>query len=217
MRRSRLVSIRPGPMADAGLDCLRLVTKRRAWHTDRTTMSVAAQVRFDYRDYCLLPEDRRVELIDGSFYMTLSPITIHQTVSKNFGIEMVLQLERKGVAFVFFAPMDVYLSDEDIVQPDVLVIDKTREKIIEEKYIRGAPDLAGEILSPTQPGRDRIVKKKLYHKFGVKEYWIVDQDAKSVEVWTWEQSGFPLQGAYTTGHAPSSVFRDLSVDVSRIF
>lgn len=180
-------------------------------------MSVMAQVRFNYEDYCLLPEGKRYELIDGGLHMTPSPFTRHQRIILRLAEWFFTHLERGGLATVLVAPMDVYLSNEDVVQPDILVVDRQRDKIIEEKYVKGAPDLVVEVISPTHPDRDRIVKKKLYHKFGVKEYWIVDPDARSIEVYVWDNSGYRLTGSFTTGQIGSSVFPSLVVLHSDVF
>ena len=180
-------------------------------------MSVMAQVRFNYRDYCLMPEDKRYELIDGGLFMTPSPRTRHQIICSNLEYLFRAQLQDTGKAAVLRAPLDVYFSDEDVVQPDVLVIHKERDKIVEEKYVRGAPDLAVEVLSPAEPDRDQIVKKKLYHKFGVKEYWIVDPDARSIEVFVWENAGYRMIGSFTTGQIGSLVFPSLVVNHSDVF
>ncbi len=180
-------------------------------------MSVMAQVRFNYEDYCLLPEGKRYEIIDGGLLMTPAPTVKHQTILSNLEFEMRTQLQMKGEARVLIAPLDVYLSYEDIVQPDVVVVDLKRVKIIEEKYIRGAPDLLVEVLSPEHPDRDQIVKKKLYHHFGVKEYWIVDPEARSIEVLVWENPGYRRVGSFTAGTVTSSVFPTLCVTVANVF
>ncbi|MBI2889974.1 MAG: Uma2 family endonuclease [Nitrospirae bacterium] len=180
-------------------------------------MSALAPVKFTYEDYCLLPEDKRYELIEGDLYMTPAPATRHQSISKYVLYAFVSQLERTGMAVVFNAPIDVYLSDENVVQPDVLAIAIERKGIVKEKYIRGAPDLVVEILSSEHPERDRTIKRKLYHKFGVKEYWIVDPEARSVEIWSWDQDGFKLAGSSTTGAVTSHTFPSLSIPVAEIF
>ncbi|MBI2061809.1 MAG: Uma2 family endonuclease [Nitrospirae bacterium] len=180
-------------------------------------MSVMAQVRFNYEDYCSLPEGKRYEIIDGGLHMTPAPTTKHQHIAKKIAMSFVDQVEKTGQGVVFFSPIDVYLSDEDVVQPDVLAVEKNRVKIIQEKYVRGAPDIVVEIISPEHSERDRVAKKKLYFKYGVKEYWIVDPEARSIEVLVWENAGYNLKGSFTTGTANSSVFPSLSVNHSDIF
>ncbi|MBI2890161.1 MAG: Uma2 family endonuclease [Nitrospirae bacterium] len=180
-------------------------------------MSAVAEVRFNYRDYCLMPEGKRYELIGGRLYVTPSPYTVHQGVSREILNLLYRQLHEPGIAVVFTAPVDVYLTDEDVIQPDLLAIAKNRAGIVEDKYVRGAPDLVVEIISQTHPERDRVIKKKLYHLNGVKEYWIVDPDARSIEVLDWRQGGWEHRGTYTQGEVTSSVFPALVVPLDRVF
>ena len=79
-------------------------------------------------------------------------------------------------------PFDVVLSDTDVVQPDLLFVSNERANIITDENIQGAPDLVVEILSPSTAERDQTFKRSLYAKHGVKEYWLVDTDAKTVTV-----------------------------------
>ena len=83
---------------------------------------------------------------------------------------------------MYIAPFDVVLSDTDVVQPDILFVSNERMGIVTEDNIQGAPDLVIEILSPSTAERDRTFKRSLYARHGVREYWLVDPDARSVEV-----------------------------------
>ena len=82
---------------------------------------------------------------------------------------------------IYFAPCDVVLSEEDIVQPDIFFISKEREHIITERNIQGAPDLVIEIMSPFTAKLDKSLKLKLYERFEVKEYWLVNPDREEIE------------------------------------
>ena len=86
------------------------------------------------------------------------------------------------------APCDVYLSRHDVVQPDILFIGAQRQGMIEEKLIRGAPDLLVEVLSSSSQARDREMKRKLYGRFGVREYWLVDPERRRVEILTRQEN-----------------------------
>jgi Uma2 family endonuclease len=100
---------------------------------------------------------------------------------------------------LFHAPFDVVLDEpanKNTFQPDILFIYKERLEIIEKQRINGAPDLAVEILSPSTTRRDRVEKSRIYYKYGVKEYWIVDPDAKIVEVFTPGEKKWILHEAY---------------------
>ena len=142
-------------------------------------------------EYFALPDDLRVELIDGVFYAMASPARIHQTVC----IELVRQLadcveEHDAPCFVYTAPSDVALGDDKktIVQPDIYV-HCDREKDVAPGPYRGAPDFVIEVLSPLNPEHDLWRKRDLYQRYGVREYWIVDPHGQSVYVFHFEKSG----------------------------
>ena len=144
--------------------------------------SIIEKKRYTYDDYLKTPDDRRYELIEGELYMTPSPITNHQRISRK--IEFLLEkfVTENELGEIFDAPYDVYFDDENVVQPDILFISKDRLNIIGDKNLQGAPDLVIEILSESNAYRDLIQKKKLYSKFGVKEYWIVVPGEKTIDV-----------------------------------
>lgn len=140
------------------------------------------RVRFNYHDYLLLPEDKRYEIIDGELLIAPAPRPFHQIVSARIEDPLRHFVEERGLGIVIYAPCDVYLSLHNIVQPDILFIASDRLGIVEEKYIRGAPDLVVEVISPADPDRDRQLKRKLYSQYGVREYWAADPEAKTIEV-----------------------------------
>ncbi|HHT9119750.1 MAG TPA: Uma2 family endonuclease [Candidatus Hypogeohydataceae bacterium YC41] len=153
-------------------------------------------VKFTYQDYLHLPEDRRYELIEGELFMVPSLLTYHQEVSGNLDFIVREFVKKRGLGKVFSAPTDVVLSNEDVVQPDIFFIEKGRLGIIKEKNIQGAPDLIVEILSPSLRYRDKVHKKKLYQKYGVKEYWIVDPQKRQIEHLWLEEGGYRTIGIY---------------------
>lgn len=164
-----------------------------------------SRIRFNYRDYQLMPEDKRCELIDGDFYMTPSPVTLHQRISMRIAFDLTEYVRKNNLGETFIAPMDVVLSDEDVLQPDIFYISKERKNIVTPENIRGAPDLVIEILSRSTAERDRVVKSRLYARFGVQEYWIVDPDQKTVQVMGWSEDGFKTIQVYpedATLHSP---------------
>jgi len=115
--------------------------------------------------------------------MSPAPKTKHQAVSGNLLTFLNVYLRRTKVGKVFDAPTDVFLSDINIVQPDLLVILAARASIITEKNIQGSPDLVVEILSENTRKTDETTKKKLYEQYGVLEYWIVDPELDLVKVY----------------------------------
>ena len=145
---------------------------------------VKPELKFTYQDYVLLPEDKRYELVDGDLCMVPAPRPYHQNVCGEIELALRQFVKERKLGQVLDAPCDVYFSQYDVVQPDILFFLSERLGIIKETYIQGAPDLVVEVLSPSDPGRDREVKRKLYSRYGVQEYWIVDPDARSIEVLT---------------------------------
>jgi Uma2 family endonuclease len=139
-----------------------------------------------YEDYLTLPEGGpfRYEIIDGELCMTPSPNTKHQKISRNILHFIDSFLRQNTVGEIFYAPYDVVFSQDplQVAEPDLVFVSKARAAIITEKNIQGAPDLLIEILSPTTAANDRRVKRTLYERFGVPEYWIVDPEAETVQV-----------------------------------
>lgn len=154
------------------------------------------KIKLTYDDYVALPDEKRYELIEGDLYMVPAPGFYHQIVSRN--IEMVLWefVKSRQLGVVVDAPVDVVFTQEDVVQPDILFISNERRSIITEKNLSGAPDLAIEILSSTSLERDKLVKRDLYARHGVKEYWIVDPVGKQIEVLLLKSHAFVLHGIF---------------------
>lgn len=149
------------------------------------------RVKLTYEDYVLLPEDgRRHEFIDGEHFMTPAPSTRHQRISRNLVSFLDVHLRRTKEGQVFHAPTDVVLSEQDVVEPDLLVVSAARTSIITEKNIQGAPDLVVEIISETSRKTDKTIKRKLYEGHGVREYWIVDPELETVEVYRMTERGY---------------------------
>jgi len=140
-----------------------------------------SKIKLTYEDYVGFPEDgQRHEVIDGDHYVTPSPELYHQSLSGRIFVQLFRQIEEAGQGRVVSAPMDVLLTKVDIVQPDIVVLLKANE-IYAAKNIQCAPDLIVEILSPSTSSRDRTLKKSLYERCGVPEYWIVDPENKVLE------------------------------------
>ena len=145
-------------------------------------MSVPVALRFTYEDYSLLPEDRRYEVVDGQLFVTPAPTPFHQVVLGRLWRLLVDFVEARRLGTVLLAPCDVVLSKFDVLQPDILFVSSERRSIIGEKYVGPAPDLVVEVLSPSTAERDRTAKAKRYATFGVREMWLVDSEAWTIEV-----------------------------------
>ena len=156
-----------------------------------------APVRQTYKDYCATPDDERYELINGRLMMGPAPNTKHQEILGRLHLELGGFNREHGLGKVYVAPYDVYLSDTNVVQPDLLFISRAREDIVTEQNVRGAPDLVIEVLSPSTAEKDLGEKHELYERHGVLEYWIVDPVAETVAVH--RQRGGRLELAETLG------------------
>ena len=174
---------------------------------------------FTYEDYLLFPEDgKRYEIIEGDRFVTPAPVPAHQRVSRN--LEFILEsfTRKTGAGEVFHAPVDVVLSDTDVVQPDLLIVGKDQADIVGEKNISGAPYLVAEILSEGTRKMDFLIKRKLYERFGVREYWIVDPEIKRIEVFVNRKGRLEKTGEYSPGETfESAAFPGLSVPVDEVF
>jgi Uma2 family endonuclease len=144
----------------------------------------AAQERVSYADLERWPEDgRRYELYDGEVFEIPAPILLHQFVLGRIYLALSAYVQAHGGA-VFVAPVDIVLTDFDVVQPDVLLFTPEREHLLHMRQVtRHAPDLAVEILSPATARNDRGRKLRLFERHRVSEYWLVDPDGPAVEIY----------------------------------
>ena len=141
------------------------------------------RLKLTYQDYLLLPDDgKRYEILDGDLYMTPSPSVQHQRISGKLFQALAQHVEAHRLGEVFAAPLDVILAVDSIAQPDLLFLSTERLSIARE-VVHGAPDLVVEILSPGTRERDRTLKRHLYARHGVRELWLVDPEARHVELY----------------------------------
>ena len=168
-----------------------------------TSVKPKPKLKLTYEDYASLPDDERYELIDGELIAMPSPKEIHQKILKLIAGGFLL-VEARGLGTFYFAPFDVILSPTNVVQPDLIFISRARAHIITEDNIRGAPDLVVEILSPSTERRDRIVKRDLYARHGVGEYWLIDPYAKTATVLILGANGYDTYAVYGEGDTLTS-------------
>ena len=152
--------------------------------------------RLTYQDYLQIPDESRYELLEGVLFVVPSPDFRHQAVSRNLEFLLWAFVREHGLGVVLDAPFDVVLTQHDVVQPDLLFLSEARRGQLTETHLQGAPDLVVEILSPSTRERDLLVKKALYARHGVREYWIVDPREKTAEVWILSKAGFTLHGLF---------------------
>lgn len=164
-----------------------------------------AEIKFTLADYMNLPEYPRYELIEGDLLSTPSPSFRHQAIVANIMAALHAWVKDRKLGAAVPAPMDVILSDETVVQPDIVVVLNQNNHIIRER-IEGPPDLVVEVLSPMTKDRDLGVKRKLYARHGIREYWIVDGDRRTIEVNEWTPEGYKTADVYAwsdTLHSPA--------------
>ncbi len=160
------------------------------------------------------------ELLNGEIVRWSSPNTPHQRVSTNLFLQLGMYKLQKKVGEIFHAPYDVYFDEYNAgIQPDILFVSHERNFVIRENNgVVGAPDLVIEILSKGTAAKDRGVKKDIYEQFAVREYWIVDPEVRSIEVYQMENDRYRLVAfAAEEGTIKSSVLTDLELDVSTVF
>ena len=175
-------------------------------------------LKLTYADYCRTPDDERYELLDGELIVAPAPNSAHQRVDAKLGWRLAQFVEQWGLGQVFSAPYDVVLSETDVVQPDLLFISNERAYIITPANARGAPDLVVEIISPSTAERDRSLKRALYARYGVREYWLVDPDTRIVTVLLLDDGAFVEIAHYGAGQTlTSSTLAGFTANLDDIF
>lgn len=156
------------------------------------------------RDYEALPDEPRCELIYGSLFVSPSPSPLHQTLLLILSYAL-RESSRQAGGRVLVAPLDVFLSDHSVVQPDILYFCAERRGSVRRR-VEEAPDLVVEILSPGTARRDRGEKLRLYAEAGVREYWLVDPEGRQIEFLVNEDGRFtvalPMDGDYQSQKLP---------------
>ncbi|HVF59928.1 MAG TPA: Uma2 family endonuclease [Thermoanaerobaculia bacterium] len=184
-------------------------------------MARTADHRLTYDDLLALPEDGlRHELIDGEHYVAPAPNFRHQKVVVNFTLAVGNFVERHDLGVLLVAPFDVVFSSTDVVEPDLLFLSRERLGLATEQNIQGAPDLVIEILSPSTRKRDLGVKRQLYERMGVREYWLADPARETVTVYRRTGEAFRLAAELSRDAAEvltTPLLPGLEIPLARIF
>ncbi len=145
----------------------------------------------------MLPEGTLAELINGSIYMSPAPTTPHQTTVLDMSVVLSTYVKQHKIGSIFIAACDVYLDEHtNAVQPDIIFVSSKKIEIIKESGIHGVPDLLIEVLSPGNSEHDTVVKKALYEKFGVQEYWIINPKTKETTGYSLKDNTYTLSGQF---------------------
>ena len=182
------------------------------------TLQIEKKKTYTYEDYERLPEGAPYQLIRGELVMTPSPILYHQDILGNIFFKLKKFIEDKNLGKIYIAPIDVYFSETETYQPDIIFITNDRLSIISEKKIEGPPDLVIEILSPATAYYDLRIKKDTYEQSGVKEYWIVDPIQKKIEVFVNKEGKFELFTTATSeGEVKSETLNGFNIALKEVF
>ena len=182
----------------------------------------SAGMKLTYDDFVLFPDDgKRHELIDGEHYVTASPNIRHQQILLELAFLIRQWLEEHRVGRVFMAPLDIVLSTFDVVEPDLLYLSHERAAaVLTAQHLRGAPELVVEIGSPSTRQRDETIKRHLYARSGVSEYWFVDPELDVVRVYLRDSETFtrPQELSREAGDTLTTpLLPGLALPLSRIF
>jgi Uma2 family endonuclease len=142
-------------------------------------------VKLTCDDLLRLPDDgMRHEVIDGEHYVTTSPNTKHQRVAGSLHALIWTYLRTHRIGHVFIAPFDVVFSTFDVVEPDILYLSNARAAaVLTPLNVNGSPELVVEVGSPDTRARDERIKRRLYERSAVEEYWVVDPELDVVRVY----------------------------------
>lgn len=181
--------------------------------------------QYTFADCLTWDEKEHIEIIDGEIFFMAAPSSRHQAISMEISRQLANYLEGKQCS-VYAAPFDVRLFEKDgdapeevdtVVEPDISVV-CNRDKI-DTFGCKGAPDMVLEILSPSSLRNDRLVKLRLYQRAGVREYWIVDPENKTVQVFLRDDAGvLYLYEDYGQGDvAKVNVLEGCFIELSKVF
>jgi Uma2 family endonuclease len=184
--------------------------------------SASSRLKLTYDDFVLFPDDgKRHELIDGEHYVTPSPNTRHQEISGTLSALIWNYLETHPIGRIYHAPFDVVFSDVDVVEPDLLYVSNERAgAILTSQHVRGAPELVVEIGSPGTRQRDETIKRRLYERADVQEYWVIDPEIDVVRVYRREGDRFgrAIEFAHHAGDVlTTSLLPGLELPLARVF
>ena len=189
---------------------------------DHVRAASSTAVKLTYDDFVHFPDDgKRHELIDGEHYVTPSPNTRHQRISRNLLLLIGNWLEHHPIGEVFQAPYDVVFSEFDVIEPDLLYLSNERAaQVLTPLHAKGAPELVVEIGSKGTRKRDDTIKRRLYERAGVSEYWLVDPTRDTVRRYRRDGQAFgePLELSRAAGDVLTTpLLPGLALPLTRIF
>ncbi|MDX9871620.1 MAG: Uma2 family endonuclease [Clostridia bacterium] len=179
------------------------------------------QGNYTYEDYLQIPDEPgyRYEILEGFLLKEPSPIPVHQLVCRELFLALKTYFDKiDPIGQLFFAPLDVTLTNRNVLQPDILFISAARRDIILRERIDGPCDLVVEIMSPSNRRKDRLKKMEIYRKAGIPHYWLADPDEKTLEAFSLKEGNYALVAAGGPGDDFAHPdFPGLDLDLDRVF
>lgn len=180
-------------------------------------METEVKKEISAEEYEKLSEGPPQQLIKGEIIMTPSPTPMHQNISIELAVLLRNYVKNNNLGYILTAPLDVFLTEKDVFQPDIIFISNDKKEMIKNK-IKGAPELVVEILSPSNAYYDLSHKKNIYEETGVKEFWVVDPVEKTVEIFENVNGTFiTISKAKTKGVINSKILPGLKVEIEKLF
>lgn len=171
------------------------MNENKAYNSGKTVADLIKEDNLTYDDYASLDGDNRYELVDGALeLMSPAPSVTHQMIS--FEMQKLIARSCESDYIILYAPVDVILADNEVRQPDLVLIHRKRMETLTNRGVVGAPDLVVEILSPSTLKRDKIDKLHAYSRFSIPEYWIVEPKSAILEQYTLDEGQYKLTNIY---------------------
>ncbi len=172
---------------------------------------------YSAEEYFSLPEGIPYQLLNGKLTFMPAPSIKHQRILRELFFEICLFLKANKCGEALCAPTDVYFNEENVAQPDILFVANKNLDIISDKSVNGVPDFIVEILSGNKK-TDRVTKMKLYGEQGVKEFWLIDPELKTLEVYKSELQKMQIHEIYEEHQEVHSlVIKDFSIQLNQLF
>ena len=174
------------------------------------------EIKYSYEDWLSWGEDFRAEIIDGDIYMMAQPIQRHQEIVGEIFRQIATYLRGKRCK-VFPSPFGVRLEKRrhTVLEPDIVVVCDPSK--LDGKVCNGAPDMVVEVLSPSTAQRDRLIKRKLYQKAGVLEYWLVDPDWRNVDVYILRDENYTIESYGAEDTVAIHCLDDCKINMQSVF
>ncbi len=185
----------------------------------KKAMLTATHRPLTVHDYYTLPaHGPQYQLVEGKLYMAPAPNRFHQVISGNLEFILRTYLKHKPLGKIYDAPFDVHLSDVNVYQPDMLFLAKEHYALETQQGLRGAPDLVVEILSPKTADLDVGVKREVYARCGVEEFWVIDPENLRISIFRLQENAeTPVMVVGSSGEWSTCLLPGLVISAEDVF